>query len=384
MKKSEKTLAGCLVGVLAVFIGYKVVNAMIVEPRRELQNAIAAASARLERRRQRHAKHDQIVRQWTTFTARTLGRDYKVAQDRFREDIAVLLDRNKLTEQRTIAAYKERREKKGPARGFVELPISVHVIGKLSDLVNFLHDLYQRPYLVRVDKLGVQAELKKKRTHAGKSHARNSNTDPRLNITMTLTTLVLPAIEGVPHPTFDLADLRNPEKAEKLLASARRLSADPETYSQITKINPFRIWEPPPPKRIAKHTPKRSEPKPKHTPPKPRPRRDADKWVLVGTASDGQPVAYVANEDDLSAPLKEYRLNAKVDDGTLVLIVPEGIVVRVHQRVGRRKTTRDYFYALGKSFKDRVEVRPDKHPEIHRMLRVALSRSSKADVGKPK
>ncbi len=383
MKKSEKTLAGCLVAVLAVFMGYKIVHSMIVVPREELGRAIARAEDRLEKRRARRRQHDQIVAQWTGATARTLGADYKIAQDRFREDVAVLLDRNKLTEDRSIAAYKERREKKGPARGFVEVPIAVRVTGKLSDLVNFLRDLYQRPYLVRVDKLSVQAELKKKKK-GSKAGAAGGNRDPRLNISMTLSTLVLPKLPKVAHPTFDLADLRNPEKAEKLLASARRLSSRPEAYSEITKVNPFRIWEPPRPKAVAKKPPKRTEPKPKHTPPKPPPRRNAEKWVLVGTASDGRPVAYVSNEDDLAAPLREYRLNAKVDDGTLVLIVPEGMVVRVRRKVGRRTTTHDYFYALGKSFKERVEVRPDKHPEIHRMLRLALSRGVKDKVGSPK
>ncbi len=373
MQKREKTMAGVMAGVLVLFAGVQAVRSLVIAPSQQLDQDIYAAQVRREKLLKIVDAGPRTIKQWQQRTARTLSDDYAKARDLFREDIATLLDRNGLTRERTIGSLKERVEKKPPAQGFVTLPVQVRVEGHLTNLVNFLRDLYQRPYYVRIEKLTINPDIKGQ----AKTRKRKRSTGPQtLKITMTLSTLVLPMVEkpeGVGHPTFNLADLNDPDKAEKLLASVKRLRNQPDQYAQIARISPFEIWQPPP-RPVAKATPKHETKQPPK--PKPKPvvdkRRDADKWVIVGVANDGEPLAFVANSDDLTAPLREYRLNDRVDDGTLVLIVPEGIVVRTRKRIGGRYMTHDYFYEVGTNFKQRVELRPTEYPEIHKLLKLAL------------
>jgi hypothetical protein len=91
----------------------------------------------------------------------------------------------------------------------------------------------------------------------------------------------------------------------------------------------------------------------------------------VGGLEEG-PVAYVVDPDDPTEPPQEYRLNDEVDDGKLVLIVPEGMVVRVPPKSGQRQPPTHYFYPLGSNFKEREEVDPSVHPQVSRLLQLVL------------
>lgn len=194
---------------------------------------------------------------------------------------------------------------------------------------------------------------------------------------MTLTTLVLPKVEDIDHPTLDLAAFDDPESKVELTLSPRLREEDPVTYNEIASVNIFEIDKPPPPRVVTKtptkKTPVVKQPVEKTTPVKVDPRRDAHKFVVtgVGHLSDG-PVAYVINTDAAVQPPTRYQLNDDVDGGKVVLIAPEGMVVRLPPEGTRREPPKNYFYALGLTFKDRKEVNPTDHPEIARLLRVVL------------
>ncbi|MFQ5804869.1 MAG: GspMb/PilO family protein [Phycisphaerae bacterium] len=372
MTQHEKVLAGCLVGAIVAAGGYTLAKSKVYEPRQRLKADISNEIARRERLEVRLQGAEKTVRAWHKQTGQTLHAESFEAHQAFRKDVGDLLDRNKLSEDRTISTYKVRREKKGARQGFVELPLSVRVKGKLGDLVNFLRDLYQRPYVVRVDKLRLSAELgRRSRSKKG----RGTSAEPKLSITMTLSTLVLPKIKDVEHSTIDLKAMNDPE-AEPLLVSDRRLSEeDPIAYNEIPRNNIFKLYEPPPappPPRVDR---KQEAPKVVEQPEKPPadPRRDAHKFVLsgVGQTPEG-PVAYVIHTDEPTEPPKEYRLNESADDGKVVLIVPEGMVVRVPPGKGRSDSPQNYFYPLGGNFKEREEVSPSEHPDIEHMLRLVL------------
>jgi hypothetical protein len=375
MNQREKILAGCVAGVLVGYVGFALFKSQVREPRDQLKNLIQGEKEYRARLQARLDRADEKIGVWNGYTSQTLHEEWFAAHQAFREDVGLLLKRNNLTQDLKINKYKERVEEKGPREGFVELPLSVRVDGKLSDLDNFLKDFFQRPYLVRLDKLQLNAE------QGGSAQRKRGGSDePNLSITMTLSTLVLPKVKNVDHPTFDLAAYNHPDpEAEVVMATPRRLwQEDMDRYGEIVEKNPFKNYEPPPPPppppaKQREPERKRDDRPPVSVPP-PDPRRDADKFVLngMGWLDDG-PIAYVTRTDEPGEPPTGYRLNDDVDDGRLVLVVPAGIVVRTAAPLhGARQQSKNYFYPLGGTFKDREEVNPSDHPEIERQLRVVL------------
>ena len=379
MNQREKVLVGCVGGALGIYLGFTMVKSQIIAPVKQLNKDIKLETDLRDRLQMRVDGTDRVVAAWQKQTGRTLGQEWFDAHQAFREDVGVLLKRNNLTEELKVNKYKERIEKKGARQDFVELPISVRVKGKLADLDNFLKDLFQRPYLVRLDKLQLAAE-QTGRSKRGKSKGKIP--EPTLGITMTLTTLVLPEIKEVEHKIFDLAALNDPdpEAEPPVVASARLREEDMDAYNYIVEHNPFQIYEEP--KQVVVKPPEKEKDPPivkKTDPPKqpspPRdPRRDAHKFILTGTANDGEPLAYIINTDEELEPPTIYRLNDEIDDGNLVLVTPTGMVVRVNGDSKRRQSAKNYFYTLGESFKERVEVDPSEHPRISRQLRLVLKR----------
>ncbi len=369
MTQQEKVLAGCLVGVIAVAGGFTLGKSKVYEPRVRLKEEIKNETERRDTLGVRLAGAPKIINAWQDYTGQTLHTDSSAAHAAFREDVEGLLKRNGLAEGLTFNQPPEDRDKKWPREGFVELPLSVNVKGKLGDLVNFLKDLYQRPYLVRVDKLHLGAELSR-RSKSGRN--RGGGTEPKLSITMTLSTLVLPKLKGIAHPMIDLEAMNNPQ-GDVVLASAARLSEDPDAYNEISRRSIFELYEPPPQVVVAPRETKPTEPKPPEGPPPPPPPPPRPDLVLqgVGRLNDG-PVAYVINPDDPTELPREYRLNDDVDDGKVVLIVSEGMVVRVRPKGGQRQPLKNYFYPLGSNFKEREEVDPSTHPDVSRLLQLVL------------
>ena len=375
MNQREKVLASCVAGVVVVYGGFALIKSKVYEPAKQLTADILKETEYRDRLQVRLNGADRTVQAWQKRTSQTLGEDSFAAHQAFRTDVSLLLERNNLAEELKISQLRERIDKKGVRQGFVELPLSVRVSGRLGDLDNFLKDFFQRPYLVRLDKLELAAEqIPKSR------RKRRSSTEPKLSITMTLSTLVLPKVADVDHPVFDLAALNDPDpEAELVLVSAARLrQEDMDDYGEIAESNIFELGQPapppPPPERPKQAERPKVEKKDNPPPPPPPPRRpNAHKLVLngVGRVDDG-PIAYVTNTNEPGEPPGEYRLNDDVDDGRLVLIVAEGMVVRVTPTRGPRQPAKYYFYPLGGTFKDREEVNPTDHPRIERQLRVVL------------
>jgi len=381
MTQREKALSGSILAVLGIYAGYMASVKLVYRPAIQTRQDIAREIKYRDKLQLRLNGSTKALAAWHNQTSRTLAADSFDAHQMFREDVGLLLKRNNLNEELKISKYKARVEKKGPRQGFEELPLSVRVKGRLDDLDNFLKEFYQRPYFVRLDKLQIDAE---RLSHSKKKRGAGP-TEPKLGVTMMLSTLVLPKADEVDHPVFDMTRLTDPDpEAEITLVSAQRLrQEDVEAYNQIAKVNIFKKYEPPPPKPKQKPRPKppapkvaETKPEPPRRPPPPDPRRDAHKFVVngVGRLDDG-PIAYVVNTDSPDEPATVYRLNAEMDDGKLVLIVPEGLVIRVTPKSGRDKTPKNYLYKLGASFKERQEVDSKEHPAIAKYLEIVLNES---------
>lgn len=378
MTLRERNLAIGVVGAIVVFGGIGLVRSAIIAPRARLQSELAAERARADDQEKRSLLPATTFAAWEAQTRRTLGLEGDKVSGAFRDDVSELLVKHKLTKDLTISPRDPRTVQKSIRKGFSEVGLQVSVKGTLDNLVGFLHEFYQRPYQKRVSRMSVSVEggsatatssdAQKSAKAGGKGAASSGKSEPTLNISLTLTTLMLPRNENrawteLGHPVFD----------PKQPGDARpdTLALELAGYQVISKVNPFKMYAPPPAGPIAKVPDTQPRIEPDHPKPPARPNHH----VLVYTASlNGMPIAYVDESGKKTETPVAKHLNEKVDDGTLVLVHPQGMVVRAHPHGGG--DPKFYFYPLGASFKERVEAPgfEAEFPEVARELKLVLNR----------
>ena len=383
MTRREKTLTGCVGLTLAGLALYWAVSRVLVDPFVSLREQIATEQTRTKELEKNRAQLQSVDQEWQALTARTLSSDPKEAQFRFREVIHELLQQHGLvddpnTKDTKISPGAFSRDR----NGFIEVPLTITTAGTLKEVVGFLCDFYRQDWVARVDKVNLAANQSlvtpgsaarggKAPPRGGKAPARVGPTTPavgpdgpELTISITATALVLPKVGNIePHPTADPNDL-----AQGMLAH------EVETYKLVFDKNLFKPYVPPAVVQAPPTQPTTAAvataPPPPPPPPPPDPRPDANKTFFVGTASlNGEPVAYVREEQTPDKLVKKYRVGDALDDGTLVLIEPHALVVRVKQPDGQQK---DFFYPLRQpnpaNFTEREDVKPEDHPEIWKEL----------------
>jgi hypothetical protein len=374
MTHRERILAGAVGGAVLLVGGWQAVQRIIIEPRSELRQRIAVAEKRRDNLERELLPARSAEKQWRQRTSRTLSHSVEQATLAFRRDISELVQRYRLTDDLVISEKPPKRytRKGSPREGFVELPVTVRCRATLREVVYFLRDLYQRPYVKRLDRLDLTPESIVAQTKNKNVAAR----EPSLDVSMTISTLVVPRLPKTESPTLEGLDLDNPD----VLRDAGIEPPDylrqeqPLAYNMIASKNIFKIYQPPPPAP----RPKPAEPvvaqKPRERPPPPPPpdpRKDADKFVVLGTTSlNGELIAYIKDERQQLDPPMQKRLNDPVDDGRLVLVHRKGIVVQV---TNGRERGRTYFYPLGANFRQREPVDAEKHPEIQRLVDQVLN-----------
>lgn len=403
MKTRERVLAIAVAAVLVLVGGGKMVQQLYFKPLQGMRAEIVREQARSKRLDNVIAGQLTYHEHWMDQTRRTLDKKPDAAQREFRRDITELFLSHGLSDV-TVAARDRSVERKGYRKGFTELPVSVSARGSLDQVVALLEDTYQRPYAMRLTRLKLNAgdsgraiQPKKKRGGAKRNGRRKKAggdpqyaraSEPELMITAGLSTLVLPDLKVVPHITLASKSASQPasqssEDGEVVLASAvkmlRRETID--DYGEISGVNFFKEYvpPPPPPPPVVKRDPPKVARKPdtpKHVKPppaRPDPRRDAGHFFVRGTSLlDGDPIVYVYDDRKRTEPPREYRLNDAVDDGHLVLVHASGMVVRAAAVRGAPGVLKNYFYPLGGSFTERVEVTSADHPELNRLLALVL------------
>jgi hypothetical protein len=377
MTKREKVLSLCMGATLGGVGLWMVVNWAVVQPFRNVEQAIRDERAYGDRLHAKLRELRDVERDWQRLTARTFSDDPKVAQRRFREDIHQLLEMHELGEPKVSPGTFILRKD-----GAIEVPLNISAAGTLNEIVGFLCGFYRRDYLARLDKVRITAEQSiigdaNSARRAGRSGARRAGRGaaspaaaetasaaggphgPELKVNISAVTLVLPAVPGVEPTPLEKVDVLD----------SGRLLRPVDEYSEITAKNMFSPHRPRP-VEVAK----KSDEEPPDVPVTPTPgpvrptvdpRIGADqRFVRTTTRLNGAPVAYVYDDSQPTQPPTPHRLDEPIDDGTLLLIHPKGIVVRVDE--GGTET--DYFYPLGTSFKDRVELTPDNLPDIWQAL----------------
>lgn len=386
MTQRERIMAGAVLGVLGVYGAFRGIKAGYIEPRKDLVNQRVAEMQRAESLDLELARAERVKEKWQAETARTLDVSAFEAHKKFRSDLSTLVSNHGLTDVSIRTGTRPPPIAKGHRKGWIEAPVIINAEGTLANVVELMHDLYERPYLLRVKGFDLNAEnalarraVSSKREGKDKNGKRapGASAEPdelRLRVRLDVSTLILPAIAGAPHRPLDLAAAPPPDDA--VLAGGRPMlrRESPEDYREIVTRDIFRIYEPPPAVVVAPPEPVEASPRPTPPPPRPAPppppdpRRDAGKLRLVGTTSlNGELIAYVENSDDLSEPLIEHRLNDPVDDGRLVLVHPRGIVVRSPQPDGGHT---NWVYFNNDRFDQREELDPSRGPEYQELDRL--------------
>jgi hypothetical protein len=375
MTRREKVLAMCVGGALGGLALYGLVNWMVVRPFKAAHKEIDDERKRQQRLTLALKQLDHVEKDWQELTKRTFSVDAKEAERGFREDMHQLLERHGLRDPKVSPGspikYKD---------GSVGVPLTINATGTLNKIVGFLCDFYRREYLARLDKVRITADqsvVSNVNTTRGRAAGvrqgratggppgRTSNElgpdGPELKVNISAVTLVLPPVDKIPH-------LVMPEIVE--LENGRNLRPLSE-YSYIYDKNLFLPYQEKP-KVVVDATPvatKPVDPGPPPPPPPPPPpvRPGADQLFVRGLMKlNGEETVYVYDERKKAEPPTLYKVDQPIDDGTLIEILPEGLVVRVEKPGGGHT---DYFYPLGKSFKDRQEVNPDDHPFINAVLK---------------
>lgn len=417
MTNREKILAGGMGAVLGLYGGYWGIKSLVYQPYVDKKLAIQAEKDRNALLTTDANRRIALLQNWQLQTSRTLAANEEKAIQVFREDVQRLLSAHGLTADENLAVTPRSR----PIRSKVlnedctELTLNIEVRGELGQMVDFLRDMYRRPYLLSVDKLTMSPEsggpnpsasankpsnrprsasgsrkpgpsLSAGKPNGAPGAASSSapaeptalalspspSGGPRMKFSLSISTLVLPENHDAPHNVLSPTDIET--KVSDLLSNDL-------DYTEIAAVNPFKVWEP------EKATPVAEGPKEATTqtsqPPKPPPPLPKSKETLIATLSlDGVPLAYVRNEDRKQEAPRELKLNDELDGGHIVLIHPYGMVVRM--KAGSATAGKEFFYPLGALLSEKKEVSSVKGDEYPGVLEeLALVRRSQSSGNPP-
>jgi hypothetical protein len=375
MTRREKIMAVGVAGTVGALGLVMLARWAVVEPFRTVRAQITEESKRAQRLRANLEKLDVVADKWRGLTGRTFSEDPKEAQQLFREDVQQLLvERHGLKNAKlspgTFVKYKD---------GSTGVPLRIDATGTLNQITGFLCDFYRRDYLARLDKVRITADQavisnvnappRGGARSTPRTRGKGERTEPappapagleigpdgpELKLNVSAVTLVLPKFKSLEHPVLgrEVTDLEH-----------GRLLRDLSEYNVVFQHNLFAPYRERPPV-VATPTPTTQPKVEEHrpAPPPPPTRVGADQKVVICTTTlNGRPLTYVLDKAGGAAPVSKFYLDEAIDDGTLRLILPRGLVVGVPQPAGGEQ---DYFYPLGKSFADREGVTAESHPEV--------------------
>lgn len=388
MNPREKMLASAVVTLLVLSAVWAGVRWGVIARWTELNKRIQEEERRAVRLEGKLLEARAAERRWAAL--RPLSHNADRATQRFRQDLSELLEQHGMQDDFTIRVLPQRKLKvaslKSKKVNFIEVRLSIQARGTLQQVMNFLCDFYRRDYLSRLDQLTLTAEDSPGRSRAvlagrtrgrlrrGRTSRRSEGPSygpegPTLNVSMLATALVLPEAKGLEQPV--VTDPATPTDPKTL----GRLPRPAAEYAKVWDTNIFKLYQPPvakavsEPKKPSTPRPAPETPKVAASPPaEPRP----NKKVVAVCCLHGKLMATLRDEDHRELPLEKVTINDPVDDGTLVLVVPQGMVVQVVEDRGATADIKYYFYRLGTTFAERVELDPNEYPDIAQQLELVL------------
>ena len=369
MNPREKVLAMCVAGVLVLGGLWVVVNWGVVQRWQNLNDDVAKLAQEEQELHRRLAKASIAEDRWSAL--KPLAHNPDVAEQRFYRDINTLLARHGLMTTSANSTTKTQPVAASKKNPFAQVKAVVNTEGTLNQVLGFLCDLYRREYLLRVDniRLNVQQTGRRsftaRRGRRGRSASRreeptvSSEDGPKLKVSLTAMALVLPEItNGPPQSAI--------ERVEPPPESLGRLPRDPTEYELVLTDNLFKEWQPKP-TQVVTGPPDPPGPTGVKDPVKP-PQPPSSKVLTATMCTFGKLEVLVRDEERLELPPERLGVNDPVDDGTLVLVYPGGMVVQVLSDEGEEFEYTYYVYERGRSFSEREELDPVRYPELQRQL----------------
>ncbi len=137
-----------LAGMAALAVGWPVGKAFFYDPLQKDRQAVRACRETLDALRDKKRRQEpQAVGRFKDLVSGTLSRDATEVRNRLVQDVTRLAVRSKLTTQ----AVRPRKPLGGKrTKGVLRIPVSVTAQGTLGNVVRFLGEVYELPYLLRV------------------------------------------------------------------------------------------------------------------------------------------------------------------------------------------------------------------------------------------
>ncbi len=345
MNRREKILLFTVVGVLAFGIALRVIRSQVIERLAAMDREIIAKTKKVADLNSQRFLTEIQKKQWAQISSEPLATDAPTAYTRMINEL------DALARKHGLANWAERPSIANAGKsGLLPLVFSIQGEGTLSQLVSFLYDLQNLPFVT-------QTRTMKITPLSGKQKG-------TLQLSLKGETIVLPPHKlATSMPTANLKEGQRKEVQRTALASVKE-------YLSIAQKNLFEPYKAPPAVARAPDPPKPTgppatqeapKPTPGTPPPPPRkfdPARSSTRITALLSTPEAQEVILTGNDKRRRA----VKVGEEFDGGRLVYVHPDGAVV-VYKEEGKKETEKD-FYPLGKLMSEMKVLTEEEHPEV--------------------
>ncbi|HOW19007.1 MAG TPA: hypothetical protein PLC79_08220 [Phycisphaerae bacterium] len=344
MNRREKILLYAVVGVLAFGIALRVIRSQVIDRLAAMDREIIAKKKKVADLNSQRFLTEIQKKQWAQISSETLATDAPTAYTKMINEL------DALARNHGLANWAERPSLANAGKsGVIPLIFSIQGEGTLSQLVSFLYDLQNLPFVTQ--------------TRSMKITPLSGKQKGTLQLSLKGETIVLPPHKlATSMPTADLQEGRRKEVQRTALASAKE-------YLSIAQKNLFEPYKAPPVVARAPDPPKpapppatQEAPKPAAgPPPAPRkfdPARSSTRITALLSTPDTQEVILTGGDKRRRA----VKVGEEFDGGKLVYVHPDGAVV-VYKEEGKKEIEKD-FYPLGKLMSEMKVLTEEEHPEV--------------------
>ncbi|HVP13783.1 MAG TPA: hypothetical protein VMV94_21585 [Phycisphaerae bacterium] len=227
MNPRERILASVIGAALALVVIYYGINYLFINP---LRNADVELTSLTQEQREidgKMASREVLAARWVKYVGQTF--DPADALDRFGVDLKEICKRHGFE---GAVFQPSTGSLIGPKTKIKTVAHRISVDGTFPNVISFLRDIYQTPYMNQITKLSIIPQEAK----AGRNMVR---------VELTVETPVLPQVDKKKIPEVAVARTMGPE-LEKTLPPFREHLLDDDAYQVLTERNIFRAYEPPP------------------------------------------------------------------------------------------------------------------------------------------
>jgi hypothetical protein len=328
-----------LIGIIAVVRG---AQKMAIEPYRDLERDISKKQKLVDEYEATIKRKWEDIERWQGLGNRTLSTTANGAKLEFDGEIKRLLDAHGFRNYSV-------RPKGGRSlkNGLLRVPFSFQADGSLKKIVDLMVNIYELPYVSRVNAMRLNPVSTKQRE--------------TLRLSMDLETIVLP--KSTTSGDIEPLEVKG---FEELPRQKRYELEDGKQYASIVDRDFWQPYKPPPPpppkpkpkpKRIAKAEPKKETPPPPPPPPPPKPKDNSVIIALISYPGQQEVVTRKPGKKDREV----HQLGAPLGEGVLRMVHPFGAVIGIDGV--------DYVYPTGAALdRDDQRVPASEVPQIQRLL----------------